>query len=95
MYMPMMPDAIEHSAPTKKAIAVLKPRAGPKISVSATSLVSKAEMSPKTPIAPTTARTKIVEYWRLMKATAPSKIVPATACISGVPVSRASTSRAR
>ena len=33
--------------------------------------------------APTTASTKIVVYWRRMKATAPSRIVPATACISG------------
>ena len=37
----------------------------------------------------------MVVYWRRMKATAPSKIVPATSCISCVPVSRARTSRAR
>ena len=37
----------------------------------------------------------IVVYWRRMKASAPSQIVPATSCIAGVPVSRASTSRAR
>ena len=30
----------------------------------------------------------IVVYWRRMKATAPSKIVPATSCIASVPVSR-------
>ena len=44
---------------------------------------------------PTRARMPIVVYWRRMNATAPSKMVPATACISTVPVSRASTSRAR
>ena len=37
----------------------------------------------------------IVVYWRRMKATAPSKIVPATSCIAWVPVSRDRTSRAR
>jgi hypothetical protein len=37
----------------------------------------------------------MVEYWRRMNATAPSKMVAATASISFVPVSRRSTSRAR
>ena len=45
--------------------------------------------------APTTARMPIVVYWRRMKATAPSKMVPATSSISLVPVSRDRTSRAR
>ena len=62
---------------------------------SATSGVSTRVITAPMTTAPTTARMKIVVYWRRMKATAPSKIVPATACISGVPVSRASTSRAR
>ena len=29
MYMPMMPDAIEHAAPTRKAMPVLMPRSKP------------------------------------------------------------------
>ena len=45
--------------------------------------------------APTTARMPMVVYWRRMKATAPSKIVPATSCIAWGPVSRDRTSRAR
>ena len=45
--------------------------------------------------APTTARMAIVVYWRRMKATAPSKIVPATSCMACVPTSRRRTSRAR
>ena len=94
--MPMMPDAIEHRAPTKKATPVMIPIGRPAIDgTSATSGVSTQAISAPMRIEPTTARMKIVVYWRWMKATAPSKIVPATACISGVPVSRASTSRAR
>ncbi len=65
------------------------------MSVSATAFVSKNEMTAPMMTAPTTARMAIVVYWRRMKATAPSKIVPATSSISFVPVSRASTSRAR
>ncbi len=42
-----------------------------------------------------TAMIPMVVYWRRMKATAPSKIVPATSCIASVPWSRDSTSRAR
>ncbi len=95
MYMPMMPEAIEHPAPTRKAIAVRMPSSGPKMLVSATSFVSKTEI--RTPIAtpPTRASSPIVTYWRRMNATAPSKIMAATASISLVPVSRRSTSRAR
>ncbi len=96
MYMPMIPEAIEHSAPTKKANAVIRPMGRPARSgTSATSRVSTTVINAPMRTAPTMASTKIVVYWRRMKATAPSKIVPATACISAVPVSRASTSRAR
>ena len=95
MYMPMIPEAIEQTAPTRKAIAVRMPSSGPKMFVSATSFVSKTEMRRPIATAPTTARIAIVTYWRRMKATAPSKIVAATASISRVPVSRRSTSRAR
>ena len=38
MYMPMIPDAIEHAAPTRNAMPVRQPRSSPKILVSATSL---------------------------------------------------------
>ena len=34
----------------------------------------------------------IVRYWRLRKALAPSRIVPATSCIDAVPLSRRRTS---
>ena len=95
MYMPMIPDAIEHAAPTRKASPVRQPRSSPKTDVSATSAVSKTVMTAPITNAPTTARMPIVVYWRRMKATAPSKIVPATSSISFVPVSRDSTSRAR
>ena len=63
--------------------------------VSATCFVSKIEMTAPMTNAPTIARRPIVVYWRRMKATAPSKIVPATSCISLVPVSLDRTSRAR
>jgi hypothetical protein len=95
MYIPMMPEAIEQAAPTMNASPVRQPRSRPKIFVSATSAVSNTLMTPPMTTAPTMARTPMVVYWRRMKATAPSKIVPATACISTVPVSRDSTSRAR
>ncbi len=65
------------------------------LGTSATSGVSTSVITTPMTTAPTTASMKIVVYWRLMKATAPSRMVPATACISGVPVSRDSTSRAR
>ena len=95
MYMPMIPDAIEQAAPTRKAMPVRQPRSRPNTFVSATSLVSKIVMTAPMTTAPTIARTPIVVYWRRMKATAPSKIVPATSCIALVPVSRDRTSRAR
>ena len=72
MNMPMMPDAIEHAAPTRNANPVRKPRSGPKMSVSATAAVSKIEMTTPTTTAPTTARTPMVMYCRRMNATAPS-----------------------
>jgi hypothetical protein len=91
----MMPDAIEHAAPTMNARPVRQPRSSPKMAVSATSSVSKTVITAPITTAPTIARMPMVVYWRRMKATAPSKIVPATACISGVPWSRDRTSRAR
>ena len=45
--------------------------------------------------APTRASRPIVVYWRRTNASAPSRIVSPTATISGVPVSRDMTSRAR
>ena len=62
--------------------------------VSATSWVSTSAMTAATTKVPTTARRPIVEYWRRMKALAPSRIVPATSCIACGPLSRDSTSRA-
>ena len=72
MNMPMIPEAIEQAAPTRKATPVRMPRSKPLIGVSATSGVSKIEMMIPITTAPTTARTAIVTYWRRMKATAPS-----------------------
>ena len=96
MYMPMMPDAIEHRAPTKKANAVMSPMGRPAIDgTSATSGVSTHAMMAPMTTAPTSASRKIVVYWRRMKATAPSRIVPATSCMAWVPTSRRRTSRAR
>ena len=95
MYMPMIPDAIEQAAPTRNAMPVRQPRSNPNTFVSATSRVSNTVMTAAITTAPTSASRPIVEYWRRMNATAPSKIVPATSCISFVPWSRDSTSRAR
>ncbi len=96
MYMPMIPDAIEHAAPTRKANAVMRPIGGPaSFGTSATSGVSTSVITTPMTTAPTSPKTAIVVYWRRMKATAPSKIVPATSSISLVPVSLARTSRAR
>jgi hypothetical protein len=73
MNMPMIPDAIEHSAPTKKAMAVRIPIGSPaRFWTSATSGVSINVISAPISSAPTMARPKIVVYWRRMKATAPS-----------------------
>ena len=95
MNMPMIPEAIEQAAPTRNAIPVRQPRSKPLYWVSATCLVTRAVITPVITTEPTRAKMPMVEYWRRMKATAPSKIVPATSCISLVPVSRRRTSRAR
>ena len=94
--MPMMPDAIEHAAPTRNANAVMIPIGRPAIEgTSATAGVSTSVMTTPMTTAPKMAMMAIVVYWRRMKATAPSRIVPATSCIACVPWSRDSTSRAR
>ncbi len=94
--MPMMPDAIEQAAPTRKAMPVITPMGRPASDgTSATSGVSTRPMTTPMINAPTTARMAMVVYWRLTKASAPSRIVSPTATISGVPVSRDMTSRAR
>ncbi len=96
MYMPMIPDAIEQVAPTRKAIAVRMPIGAPASDgTSATSAVSTRVITTPITTAATRASSAIVVYWRRMNATAPSKMVPATSSISFVPVSRDSTSRAR
>ena len=93
--MPMMPQAIEQAAPTRNAPPVRTPSATPYVPVSATFAVSTSEMMAKMTTEPTTASPAMVEYWRLMNATAPSLMVAETSIISLVPVSRDSTSRAR
>ena len=94
--MPMIPDAIEQAAPTMKAIPVMIPIGMPARSgTSATSGVSTTPMTMLMSTAPTSASRAIVVYWRRTKASAPSRIVSPTATISGVPVSRDITSRAR
>ncbi len=85
MNMPMIPEAIEQAAPTRNAMPVRQPRSKPLYWVSATCLVTRAVITPVITTAPTRAKIPIVEYWRRMNATAPSKIVPATSCISLVP----------
>ena len=73
MNMPMIPDAIEQAAPTANATAVMIPIGRPaSFGMSATSGVSTSVMTIPIRTAPTTARIAIVEYWRRMKATAPS-----------------------
>ena len=62
---------------------------------SATSGVSTSAMTMPMITAPTRASTAIVVYWRLTKASAPSRIVSPTSTIACVPVSRDMTSRAR
>src|SRR5919198_439057 len=88
MYMPMMPDAIEQAAPTRKATPVRIPRSMPKVDVSATSRVSNTVMTAPMMTAPTTASSAIVWYCRRMKASAPSRIVSATSCMACGPLSR-------
>ncbi len=71
--MPMMPDAIEQAAPTRKAIAGVDAQLDavdgrcPRPPACST----MAMMAPTTN-APTSARMAMVTYWRRMKATAPS-----------------------
>ena len=94
--MPMMPESIEQPAPTRKAIAVMNPIGLPASDgTSATSLVSTRVMTMPMTTAPPRAIRAIVVYWRLTKASAPSRIMSPTSRIAWVPVSRDSTSRAR
>src|SRR3954447_16705048 len=60
---PMMPDAIEHAAPTRKANAVISPMGRPaSFGTSATAGVSTRVITTPMTTAPTTARMPIVEY---------------------------------
>src|SRR5438105_1136127 len=93
-YIPMNPETAEHAAPSKKAIEVIIPSSSWVLLVPA-ALCGIMDSSTPTSTAVTTASKAMVVYWRLRKAIAPSKIVSAIACISGVPVSRLNTSRAR
>ena len=71
--MPMIPEAIEHSAPTRNATPVMIPMGSPaSCGTSATSGVSTMVMTAPMTKTPMTAKMKIVVYWRRMKATAPS-----------------------
>ncbi len=71
--MPMIPDAIEQAAPTRKAMPVMTPMGRPaSFGTSATSAVSTMPMTTPITTAPTTARIPMVVYWRRMKAIAPS-----------------------
>ena len=71
------------------------PSSIPKYSVSANSSVSTIAMIAPRMTEANRARIAMVLYWRRMKATAPSRMVAATASISLVPVSRRRTSLAR
>ncbi len=94
--MPMMPDAIEHAAPTRKANAVRAPIGMPaRAGTSATSFDSTRAMTMPMITDATTARTAIVVYWRLTKASAPSRMMSPTSCMACGPLSRLRTSRAR
>ena len=63
MYMPMMPEAIEQAAPTRKANAVMSAIGRPaRLGTSATSFVSTTKITRPMTTAPTTARTPIVVY---------------------------------
>ncbi len=71
--MPMIPDAIEHAAPMRKAMPVNTPMGRPaSFGTSATAAVSTMPMTTPMTTAPTTARIPMVVYWRRMKAVAPS-----------------------
>ena len=77
MYMPMMPDAIEQAAPTRKAMPVMMPSRGRRWSVRRRPRASRrALMTRPMTTAPTDGQQADGRYWRRMKATAPSKIVP-------------------
>ena len=92
----MIPASIEQPAPTRNAIPVRIPIGIPaRPGTSATSGPSTSAMTTPMIRDATTARMAIVEYWRRTNASAPSRIVSATSTIAAVPVSRASTSRAR
>ena len=91
--MPMMPEAIEQAAPTRKANAVRAPIGTPASDrTSATSGVSTRAITTPMITAATRARTAIVVYWRLTKASAPSRIIAPTSCIAWGPLSRERTS---
>ena len=67
----------------------MSPIGGPaSFGTSATSGVSTSVITTPMTTAPMSPKMAMVEYWRRMKATAPSKIVPATSSIASVPVSR-------
>src|SRR5215207_9543124 len=85
MNMPMKPASPEQNAPTRKAMAVLRP--------CSTSFAS-TPINPPMMMAASTAKIAIVRYCRFKKAIAPSKMRPATSCIALVPRSCESTSRA-
>ena len=73
MSMPMIPEAIEHAAPTAKAIPVMTPMGSPaSLGTSATSADSTMPMTIPMTTAPTTARMAIVVYCRRRNAVAPS-----------------------
>ena len=72
MNMPMMPEAMEQAAPTRKANAVYMPSWTPLISVSLTSGVFTTAMTAPMMTDANNARTAMVTYCRRMKATAPS-----------------------
>jgi hypothetical protein len=63
MYMPIMPEAIEHAAPTRNATDVINAIGRPaRVGTSATSFVSTKKMTRPITTEPTTASTAIVVY---------------------------------
>ena len=101
MYMPMYPARPDAAAPTRNAMPVRRPSSQRPTTLSPYSpwaiSLTPSDTAPTmtamiTPVA--RARTAMVPYWRFRKAMAPSKIIEATSCISGVPLSRRSTSQA-
>jgi hypothetical protein len=85
MYISVRSNLRTAAAPTMKATPVRMPN-----STSSSKMPTIAPMT----TAVTTASMAMVRYWRRRNAIAPSKIMPAISCISGVPVSRLRTSRA-